>query len=72
VWLLWRNVKKTRPCDKLDYQLLDPFMISYKINDVSFQLHLPKHMNLHLVFHVSLLEPCASTSIPARIFQPQL
>jgi hypothetical protein len=27
-------------------------------------------MKLHLVFHVSLLEPCASTSIPDGVFPP--
>jgi hypothetical protein len=66
VWLLRRNLKTTRPCDKLDYQRLGPFMISHKIKDVAFRLELPHHMNLHPMFHVSLLEPCASTSIPDR------
>jgi hypothetical protein len=32
VWLLRHNVKTTRPCDKLDYQCLGPFMISHNIN----------------------------------------
>ena len=36
VWLLRRNVKTTRPCDKLDYQRLGPFIISNQINDVAF------------------------------------
>jgi hypothetical protein len=70
VWLLRRNVKTTRPCDKLDYQRLGPFMISHKINDVTFRLELPLDMKLHLVFHVSLLESCTSTSILDRVFLP--
>ena len=66
-WLLQRNIKTTRPCNKLDYQRLGPFVISDQINDVTFRLHLPQHMHLHPVFHVSLLEPYASTSIPDRV-----
>jgi hypothetical protein len=45
-------------------------MISHKINDVAFRLELHHHMNLYPVFHVSLLEHCASTSIPDRVFPP--
>ena len=64
VWLLRRNVKTTRPCDKLDYQRLGPFINVY---DVAFRLDLPPHMHLHLVFHVSLLEPYIGSSIPDRV-----
>ena len=70
VWLLRRNVKTTRPCDKLDYQRLGPFIISHQINDVAFRLDLPPHMHLHLVFHVSLLEPYNASSIPDRVVLP--
>jgi hypothetical protein len=41
-------------------------VISHQINDVAFRLDLPQHMHLHLVFHVSLLEPYAITSITNR------
>ena len=44
VWLLRRNVKTTRPCDKLHYQRLGPFVIVDQINDVTFRLDLPSHM----------------------------
>ena len=40
VWLLRRNVKTTRPCDKLDYQHMDPFVISGQVNDVAFSRHI--------------------------------
>jgi hypothetical protein len=70
VWLLRRNVKTTRPCDKLDYQRLGPFIISHQINDVAFRLDLPPHMHLHPVFHVSLLEPYNASSIPDRVVPP--
>jgi hypothetical protein len=64
VWLLRRNIKTTRPCNKLNYQRLGPFVISDQINEVDFRLDLPQHMHLHPVFHVSLLEPYTITSIP--------
>jgi transposase InsO family protein len=70
VWLLRRNVKTTRPCDKLDYQRLGPFVIVDQVNDVAFRLDLPSHMHIHPVFHVSLLEPWTSSSIPGRVIPP--
>jgi hypothetical protein len=70
VWLLRRNVKMTRPCDKLDFQRLGSFFISAKVNEVAFYLDLPSHMHFHPVFHVSLLEPCGTSSIPNRFVPP--
>ena len=70
VWLLRRNVKTTRPWDKLDFQCLGPFVISSQVNDVAFRLDLPSHMRLHPVFQVSLLEPYTSSSIPNRSIPP--
>ena len=70
VWLLQGSIKTTRPCCKLDYQRFGPYMISGKINDVTFRLDLPPHMHLHPVFHVSLLEPYTTSSIPGRLTSP--
>ena len=70
IWLLQRNVKTTRQCDKLDFQRLGPFVISSQVNDVAFRLDLPSHMRLHLVFQVSLMEPYTSSSIPNRSIPP--
>ena len=52
-------------CRKLDYQRFVPSMITGKISDVAFHLDLPPHMHLHPVFHVSLLEPYTTSSIPS-------
>ena len=70
VWLLRRNVKTTKACDKLDNQRFGPFVISRQINDVAFPLDLPQHMHLHLVFRVSLLEPYNSTLIQDQVVPP--
>lgn len=35
VWLLRRNIKTSRPCEKLDYRRLGPFVIQKKINPVA-------------------------------------
>ena len=63
-------MKTTRPCDKLDYQRLGPFVIVDQVNDVAFRLDLPSHMHIHPVFHVSLLEPWTSSSIPGWVIPP--
>ena len=64
-------MKTTRPCDKLDYQWLDPFVIIARINDATFRLDLPPHLQIHPVFHSSLLEPCRTSSISDHIVPPQ-
>ena len=61
--MLRRNVKTTRPSDKLDHKKFGPFRIKRNIRDVSFELLLPKSMKIHPVFHISLLEP-ADQDIP--------
>lgn len=58
VWLLWRNIKTTRPSEKLDYHCLGPFKILDQQGQLSFLLKLPQTLShLHPVFHTSLLEP---------------
>lgn len=57
VYLLRKNISTNRPNDKLDFKKLGPFKIKKKLSDVSFQLTLPKSMQIHDTFHVALLEP---------------
>lgn len=71
VWLLRRNIKTSRPCDKLDYRRLGPFCIQEKINPVAYRLELPASMKVHPVFHVSLLESYKESTISGRL-QPSL
>jgi hypothetical protein len=70
VWLLRRNVKTTRPSDKLDHKRLGPFIITDKIGKAAFRLRLPSSMKIHPVFHVTLLEPFRPNDIPGRIQDP--
>jgi len=58
VWLLRRNIKTTRPSDKLDYRHLGPFKVTSWKGKNAYHLCLPRSMSrLHPVFNVSLLEP---------------
>lgn len=70
VWLLRRNIKTKRPCDKLDYRRLGPFVIQKQINPVAYRLKLPTTMKIHPVFHVSLLEPYRESFFPRRVQCP--
>jgi hypothetical protein len=65
VYLLRKNVQTKRPSDKLDHKKLGPFEIDEKIGSVNYRLRLPKTMEIHPVFHVSLLEPAPPGSPPA-------
>jgi hypothetical protein len=70
VWLLRRNLKIHRPNDKLDYRHLEPFRASKQVNEVAYRLDLPSFMKIHLVFHVSLLEPYRESTIPGQLPAP--
>jgi hypothetical protein len=52
VWLLCRNFKIKRLCDKLDFRRLGPFSVIKQINDVAFRPELPPSIKIHLVFHI--------------------
>ncbi|KID83641.1 pol polyprotein [Metarhizium guizhouense ARSEF 977] len=56
VYLLRRNIKTTRPSDKLDYKKLGPFAIRKRISTNNYELSLPKTMRNHPIVHISLLE----------------
>ena len=58
VWLLHRNIKTTRPMEKLDYRKIGPYEVIEQQGKSSYLLKLPPSLKrLHPIFHVSLLEP---------------
>jgi hypothetical protein len=63
IYLLRRNIKITRPSDKLDSKKIDPFKIKRNIRDINFEFKLLPIMRIHLIFHILLLEP-AYLNIP--------
>ena len=65
VYLVRRNIRTKRPSDKLDHRKLGPFEIDEVIGPVNYKLKLPKTMNIHNVFHVSLLEKAPPGAPPA-------
>ena len=69
VYLRRKNIKTTRPSEKLDYRYIGPFEITEVINPVTYRLALPANSRIHNVFHVSLLEPFVSAD-PSRSLQP--
>lgn len=67
VWLNTKNIKTSRPSENLDHKRLGPFTILSRIGSSAFRLDLPRSMRfLHPVFHVNLLSPYRSNTIPNR------
>ena len=57
VFLNTKNIKTLRPKKKLDKKFVGPLKITEVINRNAYRLELPSHIDVHPVFHVSLLEP---------------
>ncbi|MBW0510611.1 hypothetical protein O181_050326 [Austropuccinia psidii MF-1] len=58
VWLSSKNIKSTRPTEKLSERWLGPFPILKKFSTHAYHLNLPSQWeSIHPVFHIALLEP---------------
>ncbi|MBW0495043.1 hypothetical protein O181_034758 [Austropuccinia psidii MF-1] len=65
VWLSSKNIKSTRPTKKLSERWLGPSPILEKVITHSYHLKLPSQWkSIHPVFHISLLEPVKTSTIP--------
>ena len=65
-----RNIRTKRPSRKLDWKNLGRFTIKRVLNQWVFELDLPDTMQIHPVFHVSLLTPCSNDALPGQT-QPE-
>ncbi|MBW0479620.1 hypothetical protein O181_019335, partial [Austropuccinia psidii MF-1] len=71
VWLSSKNIKSTRPTKKLSERWLGPFPILKKVSTHAYHLKLPSQWkSIHPVFHISLLEPVKTSTIPNRHQEP--
>lgn len=67
VYILRKNIKTQRPSDKLDHTKIGPYKIKKKLGPVTFEIELPKGMNIHPVFHKSLLGKAPRNAKPGPV-----
>ena len=69
VWLSTRHINTSRPSKKLDAKRIGPYEVIKRVNPNAYRLRLPSTIQLHDVFHVSLLDryiPPAAGQTPAE------
>jgi hypothetical protein len=70
VWLNASNIKTRRPTPKLDHRRLGPYEVIESVGPSAVRLRLPDTMQIHPVFHVSLLEHAANDPFPGQTSPP--
>jgi hypothetical protein len=70
VWLNAKNLRTNRPSRKLDSKCHGPFPVIKEVGKYTYELELPPTMNVHPVFHVSLLEPIRGDPAPGQRLPP--
>ncbi|MBW0539519.1 hypothetical protein O181_079234, partial [Austropuccinia psidii MF-1] len=71
VCLSSKNIKSIRPTKKLSERWFGPFPIFKKVTTHAYHLKLPSQWkSIHPVFHISLLEPVKTSTIPNRHQEP--
>jgi hypothetical protein len=56
IYLLRRNIKITKPSDKLDSKKIGSFKVKRNIRDISFEFELFLTIKIYFIFYISLLE----------------
>ncbi|MBW0496601.1 hypothetical protein O181_036316 [Austropuccinia psidii MF-1] len=71
VWLSSKNIKLTRPTKRLSERWLGHFPILKKVSTHAYHLKLSSQWkSIHPVFHISLLEPVKTSTIPNQHHKP--
>ena len=70
VWLNAKNIRTRRPSRKLDNKRLGPFTVDTAIGTHAYRLLLPDSMQVHPVFHVSLMDPVREDPLPGQAITP--
>ncbi|UTT92125.1 hypothetical protein NDA17_004071 [Ustilago hordei] len=72
VYINRRNWKTRRPTPKLDTRFAGPYPVQEWVGRRAYRITLPANLRVHDVFHVSMLEPARTSSLPQRAEQPTM
>jgi hypothetical protein len=72
IYLIQRNIQTKQPNTKLDHKKLRLFKIKRIAGLVNYKLVLPRIINIHPVFHISLLELVLLGVLPAPVTEIEL
>ncbi|KAJ1043256.1 hypothetical protein NDA10_004058 [Ustilago hordei] len=72
VYINRRNWKTRRPTPKLDTRFAGPYPVQERVGRRAYRITLPANLRVHDVFHVSMLEPARTSSLPQRAEQPTI
>ncbi|SYW74102.1 uncharacterized protein UHO2_00967 [Ustilago hordei] len=72
VYINHRNWKTQRPTPKLDTRFAGPYPVQERVGRRAYRITLPANLRVHDVFHVSMLEPARTSSLPQRAEQPTI
>ncbi|SYW73957.1 uncharacterized protein UHO2_00822 [Ustilago hordei] len=67
-----QNWKTRRPTPKLDTWFAGPYPVQERVGCRAYRITLPANLRVHDVFHVSMLEPARTSSLPQRAEQPTI
>ncbi|SYW74098.1 uncharacterized protein UHO2_00963 [Ustilago hordei] len=72
VYINRRNWKTRRPTPKLDTWFAGPYPVQEWVGHQAYRITLPANLRVHDVFHVSMLEPARTSSLPQHAEQPTI
>ncbi|KAJ1581011.1 hypothetical protein NDA12_004117 [Ustilago hordei] len=70
VYINRQNWKTRQPMLKLDTRFAGPYPVQERVGCRAYRITLPANLRVHDVFHVSMLEPAKTSSLPQQLKQP--